>query len=92
VIWTCDYRESGKRRTLEDGMRSSLDELKGQIAAGAYTIDSRELAGEIVDKFALVRRVTRVLMSEEASTRSPSRRRDPSAPSLRPTPRRERLS
>jgi hypothetical protein len=70
-----------------------LDELRGQISAGEYAIESREVADEILTKFALVRRVTRLLMTEdegEAGPRSPSRRRGASAPS--PRTRREQLS
>jgi hypothetical protein len=52
---------------------SSMEELKGRIAAGDYAIDSGELAGEILTKFALVRRVTRRLMSEGEPHPSPAR-------------------
>jgi hypothetical protein len=44
----------------------SLTELKGRISAGEYAVDSSEVAGEIITKFALVRRVTRQLMREES--------------------------
>ena len=56
---------------------SSLDELRGQISAGQYAIDSGEVAGEILTKFALVRRVTRQLMQEDdaPASRGPGGRR-----------------
>jgi hypothetical protein len=85
------------RSTLDRDMpMSSLEELSGQISAGDYTIDSRELAGDIVAKFALVRRVGRLLMSEgEADAErgpQPGSRRRASEPSPPLRPRRERLS
>jgi hypothetical protein len=72
---------------------SSMDELRGRIAAGEYSVESGEIAGEILTKFALVRRVTRQLMAEdeaEAGPDGPSRRRGASKPSART--RHERLS
>jgi hypothetical protein len=44
---------------------SSLEELKGQIAAGEYAIDSRMVADKILSTFAEIRRVGRSLMSED---------------------------
>ncbi len=43
---------------------ASLEELKRRIAAGEYAIDSRKLAGELLSKMALVRRVARFLTEE----------------------------
>jgi hypothetical protein len=45
---------------------SSLEDLKGRIAAGEYAVDAAELAGDIVGKFALVRRVSRLMHDDEA--------------------------
>ena len=44
---------------------SSLDELKGKVAAGEYAIDAGMLAGTILTDFALVRKVGRTLRSED---------------------------
>jgi hypothetical protein len=79
---------------------SSLQELRGRVAAGEYAIDSGELAGEILSKFALIRRVGRTLMSEdEAGSGEPGLRSQPRGPrGERPTqpqrrePGRERLA
>jgi hypothetical protein len=46
--------------------KSSLEELRGQIAAGEYAIESSALAGDILAKFAVIRRVGRRLRSEDA--------------------------
>ena len=43
---------------------SSLDELKGKVAAGEYAIDAGMVAGTILSNFALVRRVGRTLRTE----------------------------
>jgi hypothetical protein len=43
----------------------SIEELRAQVAAGGYAIDSHELAGAILTKFAMVRRVGRRLISED---------------------------
>jgi hypothetical protein len=45
---------------------STLEELKGQIAAGEYAIDSGAVAGKILSTFAVIRRVGHGLMSEDA--------------------------
>ena len=59
------YREASTRSSMECGMpKASLEELKGQIAAGQYAIDPGILAGDILSKVALVRRVRRLLMGE----------------------------
>ena len=75
---------------------SSLDELRGRISAGEYAIESGEIAGEILTKFALVRRVTRLLMSEdgqaEAGRQGPARRKQRGAASQRAKARPERPS
>jgi hypothetical protein len=79
--------------------KSSLEELRGQISAGEYAIDSGALAGDILSKFALIRRVGRLLMSEEAAgdaetgadRQAPDRRQGRSA-SPSPLQPRERLS
>jgi len=42
--------------------KASIDELRGQIAAGEYAIDSDVLAGDILGKFEVIRRVGRWLM------------------------------
>ena len=79
---------------------ASLEELKRRIAAGEYAIDSRKLAGELLSKMALVRRVARFLTEEgreEDATRGPSAARGrtrggaPSSPKQPSHPRRERL-
>lgn len=75
----------------------SVEELKTQISAGEYTIGSAELAGDIVTKFALIRRVERLMSEGEegGADRGPQprqRRRARSEPSRPPEPRRERLS
>jgi hypothetical protein len=44
---------------------ASLEELKGQIAAGEYAIDSHMVADRILSTFAVIRRVGRSLMSED---------------------------
>jgi hypothetical protein len=78
--------------------KSSLEELKGQIAAGDYAVDSGKVAGAILSTFALIRRVGRRLMSEEEEGaagepgRGPqTRRRTRPAPSHPLQPRRQRL-
>lgn len=43
---------------------SSLEELRGRIAAGEYAVDSGELARDILSKFALIRRVRRRLLGD----------------------------
>jgi hypothetical protein len=43
----------------------SPEELRGQIAAGKYAVDSGTLAEHIISEFATIRRVRRMLMSEE---------------------------
>jgi hypothetical protein len=56
----------------------STEELRGQIAAGRYAVDSRALAEAILTKSATIRRVRRVLMSEDgaiAETGQPAQRR-----------------
>ena len=80
--------------------KASLDELRGQIAAGQYAVDSRALAGDILAKFELIRRVSRGLVAEaeedvggEAGLITASRRRRgarPASPQSR-NPRSERL-
>ena len=49
---------------------SSLEELKRQVATGQYAVDPNELAGAILSKFAVVRRVGRGL-TREADERAP---------------------
>ena len=76
-----------------------LEDLKRRIAAGDYAVDSGNVAGAILSKMALVRRVGQFLASEgeEASTeaaRSPrprTRGGSPSSPSHPLQARRERL-
>ena len=79
---------------------TSLEELKRRIAAGEYAIDSRKLAGELLSKTALVRRVARFLTEEgrdqdasrgPSTARSRTRRGAPSSPKQPSHPRRERL-
>ena len=54
------------RSTMKPGMpKSSLNELRGVVATGQYAIDSHELAGDMLSKFALVRRVGRDLLGED---------------------------
>jgi hypothetical protein len=45
--------------------KSSMEELKGQIAAGQYAIDPGVLAGDILSKLALIRRVRRLLLGDD---------------------------
>jgi hypothetical protein len=76
---------------------SSLDELKGKVAAGEYAIDAGMVAGTILSNFSLIRRVGRTLRSEDEDGGTgedrpgpPNRRRERPAPHpLRP--RSERL-
>jgi hypothetical protein len=75
----------------------SVEELKRQVSAGEYKIGAAEIAGEIVTKFALMRRVERLMSEgEEGGTdRGPQprrRRRAWSKLSHPLDPRRERLS
>lgn len=79
---------------------ASLEELERRIAAGEYAIDSRKLAGDLLSKMALVRRVARFLTEEgreEGATRGSSAARGrtrggaPSSPKQPSHPRRERL-
>lgn len=51
--------------------KASLEELKGQIAAGQYAIDPGILAGDILSKLALIRRVRRMLLGEDEQGASP---------------------
>jgi hypothetical protein len=44
--------------------KSSLEELRARISAGSYTVDSGRLAGDILSKFALIRRVRREMIGE----------------------------
>jgi hypothetical protein len=79
---------------------SSFSELKRRVSAGEYAVDSGELADDILSKFALIRRVRRSVISEEAAAaeaearrgaKARGRRREPAG--LRPhPPSRERLS
>ena len=78
---------------------ATLDELRGRVSAGEYAIDSGEIAGEILTKFALVRKVTRLLMSEgeepaadESASGAQPRSRTRSQGSNPANSRRERLS
>ena len=51
---------------MKPGMsKSSLNELQGVVAAGQYAIDSHELAGDMLSKFAVVRRVGRDLLGKD---------------------------
>lgn len=62
------------RSTIRRGMATlSFEELKRQISAGEYTISSADVAGEIVTKFALIRRVGRLMSAGEegAADRGP---------------------
>jgi hypothetical protein len=65
---------------------SSIEELKAQVAGGGYAIDPDELAGAILTKFAIARRVGRRLISEDEESgaddgrgRRPRRARSASA-------------
>jgi hypothetical protein len=66
--------------------KSSLAELRGQIAAGEYAIDSGELAGDILSKFAVIRRVGRWLMSEDEAAAEPGRAAAPRSRGTRAAP------
>jgi hypothetical protein len=79
----------------------STEELREQIAAGRYAVDSGTLAEEILTKVVTVRRVRRMLMSEgeeratvETGQATPRRsRRGARAETARSRPpRTERLS
>jgi hypothetical protein len=81
--------------------KSSLEELRVQIAAGEYAIESGALAGDILAKFEVIRRVGRRLRSEDAEAAttdargaaSPRRSRGPQpAPSRPRRSRDERLT
>jgi hypothetical protein len=43
--------------------KASLDELRGRVSAGEYDVDAGALAGDMLSKFELIRRVRRMLMS-----------------------------
>ena len=64
------------RSKVNRGMRkSSMAELRVQIAAGEYAVDSRELAGDILAKLAVIRPVSRWLMTgDEEGAADESRR------------------
>jgi hypothetical protein len=63
---------------MERGMpKASLEELKGQIAAGQYAIDPGILAGDILSKVALIRRVRRMLTGEDEQGAGPEARGAP---------------
>ena len=53
---------------------SSLKELGEQISAGEYAVDSDKLAGEMLSKFALIRRVRRLLARSEQRAGNQNRR------------------
>jgi hypothetical protein len=63
---------------MERGMpKDSLEELKGQIAAGQYAIDPGILAGDILSKVALIKRVRRMLVREDDQAAGPEERGAP---------------
>jgi hypothetical protein len=72
----------------------SMDGLKRRIAAGEYTVDSREVAGAIVDKLALIKRARREMEAADENAGNEaartSRRRGPrgATPANRPSGRR----
>jgi hypothetical protein len=69
---------------------SSLDELKGRISAGRYAVSPADVADEIVSKFTLVRRVSRLMRDGEAERgqrRDRGRGRPNHAPSAHRRPR-----
>lgn len=86
---------------MECGMpKASLEELKGQIAAGQYAIDPGILAGDILSKVSLVRRVRRLVMGEDERGAETETERGSQAPRQRgsmpatwrfPQPRGDRL-
>jgi hypothetical protein len=45
--------------------KASLEELRGQISAGDYGIDSGKVAADILRKFSLIGRVRQLLVDEE---------------------------
>jgi Anti-sigma-28 factor, FlgM len=57
----------------------STEELRGQIAAGQYTVDADTLAEAILSKFATIRRVRRTLTEEEGSAGEAGRAAQPRA-------------
>jgi Anti-sigma-28 factor, FlgM len=75
---------------------ASLEDLKRRIAAGEYAVDSGQLAGAILSKLALVRRVGRFLASEAEGAAGEARRgarprTRGGSPASSPQPRREQL-
>jgi hypothetical protein len=74
--WEKHYLEAGIKEYTPIRMpKASLDELKGQIAADAYAVDSRVVAGTILTNFELIRRVRRRLMGEDEKEAPPPRTR-----------------
>jgi hypothetical protein len=61
--------------------KSSMEGLKRQIAAGKYAVDSRVVAGAIVDKLALIKRAQREMEAADdeagGETAGPSQQRGP---------------
>ena len=69
----------------------ALEELRGKISAGEYAVDSRTLAADMISKFALIRRVRRMLTSDGApSAERAPRTRKRGAKREAPAPRRRR--
>jgi hypothetical protein len=54
--------------------KASLEELRGQISAGDYGIDSGEVAADILSKFSLIGRVRRLLVDDEDEGAGDARR------------------
>lgn len=52
----------------------SMDGLKERIAAGTYAVDSRQVAGAIVDKLALIKRVRREMEAADENAGSEAAR------------------
>ncbi len=77
--------------------KSSLEELRGQISAGDYVVDSGKVAGEMLSTFTLIRRVRRLLIGDSETAmsariaRARGRRRARAQQPRAPRSRRERL-
>jgi hypothetical protein len=50
---------------------TSLDEIRGQVSAGSYAIDSKAVAADLLTKAALIRKVKPMLLGEDEQ-RSPA--------------------
>ena len=65
--------------------KASLEELRGRISTGEYSVESGELARDMLSKFALIRRVRLLLMSEDENGADADAGADPRARARRRT-------